>query len=61
MIMGSCQNCVFKDMCEDNRPCRHFSPVDDNEGYDLAIIEAGRKQFAKEWNQYLSEAQPSDF
>lgn len=60
MSKKSCQNCLFTEQCPSHQPCRHYSPVvDDDDGDDL--IERGRKQFAREWGSYLKESQDSDF
>lgn len=59
MNKKSCQNCLYIDQCPSTRPCKHYSPIDEDD--DEALIERGREQFYREWEAYIAEAQGSDF
>lgn len=60
MSKTSCQNCLFVDQCPSARPCKHYSPIDDDDD-GAELIERGREQFYREWKEYMMESQDSDF
>ena len=59
MNKKSCQKCLYIDQCPSSRPCKHYFPIDDDDGEEL--IERGREQFYCEWKAYMMESQDSDF
>lgn len=61
MYKRSCQNCLFEEGCPYNRPCSHFSPIDESDDRDYEMIERGRELFAEEWSSYISESGDSYF
>lgn len=62
MSKRSCQNCLFADQCPSSRPCRHFSPVDEDcDDATEELIRKGYEQFCREWKAYLVDEKPSDF
>lgn len=48
----TCQECIWKDDCESDYSCEHFSPSD--EDIDN-IIEEDRLFFYDEWNEYIAD------
>ena len=55
MYHRTCSDCLCYDLCAGCEVCKEFYPANDNEGETDFIIEQGRDEFKKEWNQYLSE------
>lgn len=56
----SCRTCIWNEQCEDEKPCVFYDDGH-NEITDLtdkqleALIEKGRLEFRKEYNNYLND------
>lgn len=53
---NTCSNCYFGDKCRSLYACEDYSPISEfaDENVDK-IIEDERREFLKEWNQYIEE------
>lgn len=52
-----CQDCIWCEDCKDKRPCRDFSPANED-AYDMMlekIIESERASYYEEWQVYVDE------
>lgn len=61
MSKKTCQNCLYFDQCPYTRPCKYYSPIDEEEDAIDELIELGRARFNREWAAYLAESQDSDY
>lgn len=50
----TCKNCVFGDTCVAGRPCRHFSPLLDEE-YSEEEEARDKREYYQAWLEYIDE------
>lgn len=49
-----CRRCLYFDLCGTNKVCDDYTPLSENIDINY-IIEAKRREFYKEWFQYIKE------
>lgn len=51
-----CSNCYFGDKCRSSHTCDNYSPINDLTDREVdEMIDAKRREFMDEWNQYIEE------
>ena len=54
MYNCKCKLCLFVDICNGRDVCDGFYPADEDQSDIGFIIEEGRKEYYREWFEYIS-------